>query len=55
MTKLPNPQTRPGRGASDEFVHPNLQHRSLWWLRCAGAMRVDKSSDGVVIGRPKLS
>jgi hypothetical protein len=22
MTKLPNPEHRPARGASDEFVHP---------------------------------
>jgi hypothetical protein len=34
MTKLPNPQNRPHGGASDEFVHPNLDHRTLWWLRC---------------------
>jgi hypothetical protein len=53
MTKLPNPRTRPGRGASDEFVHPNLEHRTLWWLRRTGPMRADKSSGGVVIGRPK--
>jgi hypothetical protein len=26
MTKLPNLQTGPGRGAGDEFVHPNPEH-----------------------------
>jgi hypothetical protein len=34
---------------------PNLKHRTLWWLRCTGAMRADKPSSGFVIGRPKLS
>lgn len=34
------PRTRLGRGASDEFVPPNLEHRVLW-LRCTGAMRAD--------------
>ena len=43
MTNLPNPKPRPGRGASDEFVHPNLERRTLWWLRCTGAMRADKT------------
>jgi hypothetical protein len=40
MTKLPHPQTRPGRGASDEFVHPNLEHPhppvAALHRRCAG-------------------
>ncbi|HEY0165663.1 MAG TPA: hypothetical protein VGB75_01355 [Jatrophihabitans sp.] len=47
MTKLPNPQPPPGRGASDEFVHPNLEHHTPWWLRCTGAMRADEPSGGV--------
>jgi hypothetical protein len=56
MTNLLNLQTRPGRGASDEFVDPNLVHRTpCGGLHRPGAMRADKSSGGVVIGRPKLS
>ncbi|MDT0262326.1 hypothetical protein [Jatrophihabitans lederbergiae] len=34
MTKLPNSRSRPNRGASDEFVHPNLEQRTLWSVRC---------------------
>jgi hypothetical protein len=34
MMKLPNSRSRPNGGASDEFVHPNLEQRTLWSLRC---------------------
>jgi hypothetical protein len=48
MTNLPNPQARHGRGASDEFVHPEPEPGAPHprWLRCTGAMRAAKPSGG---------
>ena len=55
MTKLPNPQPRPAAVPATSSFTPTWSTASSGWLRRTGAMRADKPSGGVVIGRPKLS
>jgi len=45
MTSYPTPE--PGCGAGANSFTPDLEHRTLWWLRCTGAMRADYLSGGL--------